>query len=118
MREHNEAVNALEVMIPRQEITAEYPSGSATDVMQHDGSIIRLRKLAESYDPTDRLAAMAYLQERRVAGEVVTGLLHIQEGSRDLNDRMNTVDAPLNSLGEKELCPGAKAIEGINAQLR
>jgi 2-oxoglutarate ferredoxin oxidoreductase subunit beta len=45
VREHNEAVNALEVMIPRQEITAEYESGTATDVMQHDGSIIRLRKL-------------------------------------------------------------------------
>ena len=55
VREHNEAVNALEVMIPRTEITAEYASGSMTDVMQHDGSIIRLRKLDESYDPTDRL---------------------------------------------------------------
>ena len=31
---------------------------------------------------------------------------------------MNIVDVPLNSLGEEELCPGAKAIEGINAQLR
>jgi 2-oxoglutarate ferredoxin oxidoreductase subunit beta len=61
---------------------------------------------------------MAYLQERRAAGEVVTGLLHIQEGSRDLNDRMNTVEAPLNSLGETDLCPGAKALAGINAQLR
>ena len=61
---------------------------------------------------------MAYLQERRAAGEIVTGLLHIQEDTRDLNDRMNTVEVPLNSLGEVELCPSAKAIEEINAQLR
>ncbi len=118
VREHNEAVNALEVMIPREEITAEYSSGSTTEIMQHDGSIIRLRKLEESYDPTDRLAAMAYLQDRRAAGEIVTGLLHIEEHPRDLNERMNTVHAPLNSLGDKELCPGADAIEQINAQLR
>ena len=48
----------------------------------------------------------------------MTGLLHIREDNRDLNDRLNTVDAPLNSLGDQELCPGANAIEGINAQLR
>ncbi len=118
VREHNEAVNALEVMIPRKEITAEYASGSTTEIMQHDGSIIRLRKLEESYDPTDRLAAMAYLQDRRAAGEIVTGLLHIERDTRDLNERMNTVDVPLNSLGDEELCPGADAIEQINAQLR
>ena len=61
--------------------------------------------LHEGYDPTHRLAAMAYLQQRHAGGEVVTGLLHINESSRDLNERMNTVDAPLNSLGEMELCP-------------
>jgi hypothetical protein len=31
---------------------------------------------------------------------------------------MNTVERPLNSLGETELCPGAAAIEAINAGLR
>jgi 2-oxoglutarate ferredoxin oxidoreductase subunit beta len=118
VREHNEAVNALEIMIPREEITAEYASGSATDVTQHDGSVIRLRKLDESYDPTDRLAAMAYLQERRAAGEIVTGLLYIKPDTDNLNERLNTIDAPLNSLGYEELCPGAGALERINAQLR
>jgi 2-oxoglutarate/2-oxoacid ferredoxin oxidoreductase subunit beta len=96
----------------------EYAAGSTTEVTQHDGSIIRLRKLDQSYDPTDRLAAMAYLQERRAAGEIVTGLLYIKQDTRDLNERLNTVDVPLNSLGVNELCPGAGAIEGINVQLR
>jgi 2-oxoglutarate ferredoxin oxidoreductase subunit beta len=118
VRAHNDAVNALDIMIPREEITADYASGSATDVTQHDGSIIRLRKLDESYDPSDRLGAMAHLQERRAAGEIVTGLLYIQNEARDLNDRLNTVDIPLNALGDTELCPGAGALEKINAQLR
>ncbi len=118
VREHNDAVNALDVMISRTEITAEYEPGSAVEVTQHDGSVIRLRKLDQDYDPTDKLAAMAYLQERQRAGEVVTGLLHVREGAGDLNTRLNTVEVPLNSLGEAELCPSAPAIAAINAALR
>jgi 2-oxoglutarate ferredoxin oxidoreductase subunit beta len=117
-REHNEAVNALEIMMPREEIIAEYPSGSVSDITQHDGSVIRLHKLDASYDPTNRLAAMAFLQERRAAGEIVTGLLHIKADTRDLNDRLNTVSIPLNALNESELRPGALALEAINAALR
>src|SRR5258707_1783710 len=62
--EHNEAMNALDFMIPRDEITADYAAGSTSDVVQHDGSTIRLRKLAEDYDPTDKLGAMAHLAQR------------------------------------------------------
>jgi 2-oxoglutarate ferredoxin oxidoreductase subunit beta len=88
------------------------------DVTQHDGSVLRLRKLAANYDPTNRQTAMTYLQERQAAGEVVTGLLYVNDASGDMNDRLNTVEAPLNSLGEAELCPGSAAIEAINASLR
>ena len=118
VREHNEAVNALDVMIRREEITADYPPGAAIEVTQHDGSVLRLRKLEESYDPTDRLAATAYVQHGHAAGEIVTGLLYVNHQTGDLNDRMNTVEMPLNSLGEAELCPGAAAIEAINAAYR
>jgi 2-oxoglutarate ferredoxin oxidoreductase subunit beta len=118
VREHNEAVNALDVMIPREEIVVDHEPGSVIDVTQHDGSVLRLRKLAANYDPTNRQTAMAHLQERQAAGEVVTGLLYVNDASGDMNDRLNTVDAPLNSLGEAELCPGSAAIDAINASLR
>jgi len=118
VREHNEAVNELDVMIPRGEITVDYAPGTVEDVEQHDGSIVRLRKLEEGYDATDRLRAMSYLQERQAQGEVVTGLLYIDPDAGDLNDRMDTVEAPLNTLGTQELCPGSEAIEAINARLR
>ena len=118
VREHNEAVNMLDVMIPRETITAHYAPGSLEEVEQHDGSVLRLRKLAEDYDPTDRLGAMSYLQERAALGEVVTGLLYIDSDAGDLHDRVKTVDRPLNELREAELCPGSKAIEAINASLR
>ena len=118
MRAHNEAVNCLDVIEGRDEITADYAPGAVERVTQHDGSVLTLRKLAPDYDPTDRLAALAYLQERQAAGEIVTGLLYVDPDTEDLHDRMNTVEAPLNRLGEAELCPGGAALAKVNAGLR
>jgi 2-oxoglutarate ferredoxin oxidoreductase subunit beta len=47
---------------------------------------------------------------------VVTGLLFVDPAADDLHDHLNTVPAPLNRLGESELCPGAAALEAINAE--
>jgi 2-oxoglutarate ferredoxin oxidoreductase subunit beta len=118
VRQHNEAVNRLDFIESREEITAEYAPGTVVQVTQHDGSVIRLRKLAGDYDPTDRIQVMNYLQQRQAAGEVVTGLLYIDPRAEELHTHLNTVDAPLNQLGNRELCPGAVALERINASLR
>ena len=118
VREHNDAVNAVDWIEGRDEIVADYSAGLVEEVTQHDGSVLRLRKLEESYDPSDRLAAMAYVQKGHAAGEVVTGLLFVDETSGDLNDRIDAVETPLNVLGENELCPGTAALSAINAGLR
>jgi 2-oxoglutarate ferredoxin oxidoreductase subunit beta len=118
VREHNEAVNRLDFMTPREEITVDYAPGTVEIVEQHDGSKLALRKLAADYDPHDRLAAMAYLQERAAQGEIVTGLLYVEPESEDLHAHLETVESPLNELGEAELCPGSTALAKINASLR
>jgi len=118
VRQHNEAVNRLDFIEGREEITADYEPGSVVSVAQHDGSLLQLRKLAQDYDPTDRIRVMNYLQERAAKGEVVTGLLYVQPDSSDLHDNLNTVETPLNQLTERELCPGNVALERINAALR
>jgi 2-oxoglutarate ferredoxin oxidoreductase subunit beta len=118
VRQHNEAVNRLDFIEGRDEITADYAAGTVLEVAQHDGSLVRLHKLAPDYDPTNRIKAMTYLQERAAAGEVVTGLLYVQPDSVDLHQHLNTVETPLNQLGERELCPGNVALERINASLR
>jgi len=118
VRQHNEAVNRLDFIEGRKEITADYAPGDIVEVTQHDGSVLRLKKLAPDYDPTDRVKAMNYLQERAAEGEVVTGLLYIQPDSADLHQYLNTVDTPLNQLAERELCPGSVMLERINAALR
>jgi len=118
VREHNEAVNHLDVMVPREPITARYAPGVLEEVVQHDGSLLRLRKLAADYDPSDRISAMNFLQHHDAKGEVVTGLLYVDPEAEDLHARLNTVDAPFSGLAEAQLCPGAQALERFNATLR
>ncbi len=118
VREHNEAVNRIEVMLPHANIETSYPPGSLRRVVQHDGSVLLLRKLGVDYDPTDRIAAMNYLQERNALGEIVTGLLYVDPGADELHAHLNTVERPLNQLGEAELCPGSQALQALNQSLR
>jgi len=105
-------------MLPREPITADYAPGEVEEVTQHDGSVLRLRKLSAEYDVHNRIAAMNYLQERKAAGEIVTGVLHVDPEPEDLHAHLNTVDQPFNRLGEKELCPGAAALDKFNAAYR
>ena len=118
VREHNEAVNRLDFMPQQAEITADYAPGSLREVRQHDGSVLRLRKLHDDYDPVDRIAAIDYLQRRHADGEIVTGLLYVDPDAGDLHAALNTVETPLNQLGARELIPGAAALEKFNATLR
>ncbi|MBI1328614.1 MAG: 2-oxoacid:ferredoxin oxidoreductase subunit beta [Alphaproteobacteria bacterium] len=114
VREHNDAVNRIDFITPRAEITVDYAPGTTEDVKQHDGSIIRLSKIDESYDPHDRARVMGYLQQRHAAGEVVTGLLFLEKETEDLHAHLNTVDSPLNVLSEKVLCPGSAKLAAVN----
>ena len=118
VRQHNEAVSRIDFMLPGKEITADYPPGSLVEVEQHDGTKLRLRKLHTDYDPTDRYAAMGYMQTHAALGEVVTGLLYIDPLATDLHTALNTLARPLNTLDAAQLNPGAKALEKINADLR
>jgi 2-oxoglutarate ferredoxin oxidoreductase subunit beta len=118
VREHNEAVSRIDFISSRDEITAKYEPGSVVEVEQHDGKFLRLRKLKADYDPTDRLAAMHQVATHQARGEVLTGLLYVDPDAGDLHSAMNTTAAPLNSLGRAKLCPGASALEKLNASLR
>jgi 2-oxoglutarate ferredoxin oxidoreductase subunit beta len=118
VREHNEAVNRLDFWPSREAITAEYAEGEVIDVAQHDGSVLRLRKLAADHDPTDRVGALNLVQSRSAQGELVTGLLYVDPDPEDLHRHLGTVEQPLASLGARELCPGQGALERINASLR
>jgi 2-oxoglutarate ferredoxin oxidoreductase subunit beta len=118
VREHNEAVNKIDFMPRRSEITAAYAPGEVTEVTQHDGSVLRLRKIATDYDATDRLGAMSYIATHQARGEVVTGLLYVDPQAQDLHAHLSTPARPFNTMGAAQLCPGSAALERINQSLR
>jgi 2-oxoglutarate ferredoxin oxidoreductase subunit beta len=118
VRAHNDAVNRLDFITGREEITADYAPGTVERVVQHDGSVLHLRKVHTEYDPHNRISAMNYLQERQAAGEIVTGLLYVDPNPQDLHGHLHTVSKALNSLDEADLIPGSAALEKFNAGLR
>jgi 2-oxoglutarate ferredoxin oxidoreductase subunit beta len=127
VREHNEAVNRLDFFPQREEITADYGAGEVIEVRQHDGSVVRLRKLHADYDPGDRIRAMSYVQEHAARGEVVTGLLYVDTDACDLHQQLCpgsaariTVEHAAEHARRRRTVPriGAAALEKINASLR
>jgi 2-oxoglutarate ferredoxin oxidoreductase subunit beta len=118
VREHNEAVNALDFVPKRDPITADYRPGEVQVVTLHDGSSLRLRKIGADYNVHDRIGALAHLMRRDEAGEIVTGLIYLENDPSDLHENLDLVDTPLNQLADTELSPGSSALEKINASLR
>jgi 2-oxoglutarate ferredoxin oxidoreductase subunit beta len=118
VREHNQAVNKLDYLLGRAPIAVDYAPGTLQVVEQHDGSKLVLRKLKDEYDVSDRVAAMNFLARHAAKGQVVTGLLYVDNEPEDLHLHLATIDEPLNSLVDADLCPGAATLEKINASLR
>ena len=118
IREHNEAVNRLDFWPSREAITVDYSEGGVIEVPQHDGSILKLRKLDPTYDPGDRINAQTHIAQAAAKGEVLTGLLYVAPDAEDLHAHLDTCEVPFNQLGESDLCPGAGMLEKINAALR
>jgi 2-oxoglutarate ferredoxin oxidoreductase subunit beta len=112
-----EVVHA-DFVAPAAEITAEYDSGTVRSVQLHDGSWVRLRKVADDYDPTDRDSAYAYVRDRQKAGEVATGLLYVSGESTDLHGQAGTVATPLVDVPYEQLCPGSAALEKLQQRFR
>jgi 2-oxoglutarate ferredoxin oxidoreductase subunit beta len=119
VREHNEAVNRLDFWPSREAITATYEDGQVIEVPAGaEGSILKLRKLAADYDPTDKINAQSMIASAAYKGEILTGLLYVSPDAEDLHAHLNTVPSAFNQLGAKELCPGSAMLDKINAALR
>ena len=100
------------------DITVEYDPGSTTAVQMHDGSRLYLKKVADDYDPTDKLAATRLLHETARRGEFATGVLYIEPDKDDFLSLLNVVDEPLASLPLERVRPGREALDEIMESLR
>ncbi|HEX5421643.1 MAG TPA: 2-oxoacid:ferredoxin oxidoreductase subunit beta [Gammaproteobacteria bacterium] len=117
-REYAHSVVNADFVPPRKEIKAEYGEGEVLPVEMHDGSRILLRKVDEQYDFRNRGAAIQYLRARQREGEVVTGLLYLDETEPDMHAINNTVRTPLNELPFESLCPGVSALAALQRRYR
>ena len=118
VREHNEAVNRIDFIARREEITVQFAPGEMAEVEQHDGTVLRLRRLHADYDASDRIAAMNHLQTHHAKGELLTGLLYVEADAEDLHAHLNTSEVPFNRLEARQLCPGVGVLDKLNASLR
>ena len=117
-REHYEELAPVDFVPLRTEISAPQAADAVTAVRMHDGSVVRFRRTDDSYDPTDRDAAYAHVRRHQELGEVVTGLLYIDEGTRDLHALARTTATPLVDLPYASLCPGNTALQGLQEEYR
>lgn len=117
-REHMHPVVAADYIAPAQEITAEYAPGEAVEVPMHNGSQLLLRKVDQVYDPSDRPSALEYVQRHNALGEVLTGLLYIDESKPEMHEIAGTTETPIRDLPYDKLNPGREALANIQKAWR
>jgi 2-oxoglutarate/2-oxoacid ferredoxin oxidoreductase subunit beta len=100
------------------EILAELNGNGVTSVTMHDGSVLRFRTVPPGYDPKDRQRVMAYLQEHQAKGEVVTGVLYLDESVPDMHEMSGTPEIALTQVPYEKLCPGSDALNELNEEYR
>jgi len=84
----------------------------------HDGSHLMVRKVADDYNPSDKLSAMRVLHETARRGEFATGVLYIEPDKDDFIDTLNLVDEPLAFLPTERTRPPKSALDEIMESLR
>ncbi len=112
---HEEIISEFTFVPARDEITVDYPEGSSIDVRMHDGSTIRLRKLDNGYDPTNRMAAMRMIEEAHQKQEFITGLIYVDESRPALDELERLPETPLALLPEDRLRPSREALAKVMA---
>lgn len=118
MQAHEEAISEVGFVPHFEDISVDYDPGTTYDVEMHDGSHLRLRKLHESYNPVDRIAAVTALMEANQKGEVLTGLFYIDTKKPDFTTLLNMVPEPLATLPQERIRPAQKVLDEVMETLR
>ena len=108
----------LDYVPPAEEIKAAYDQGEVMPVQLHDGSRILLRKISEDYNVNNRGAAIDYIRAHQRKGEIVTGLLYIDESEPDMHGLNRTTLTPLSEVPYERLCPGSEALAQLQRRYR
>ena len=113
---HEQVINDFTFVPARDEITVDYAEGETADVIMHDGSHLRLKKLDQSHDPTDRFAAMRLLEETHLKQEFITGLIYVNEGRPSFPELERLPDEPLAHMPVEKTRPSREALAKVIAE--
>ncbi len=118
MQEKDEPINEVGFVPSFEEIDVDYDSGEIRDITMHDGSSLRLRKLHEDFDPTDKINSVRTLMESHEKGEVLTGVFYIETGKPTFIDLLNIVDEPLGQQLESATKPSREIFDKLMNNLK
>ena len=118
MKDHDEPIQDISFVPAFEDISIEYDPGTTVEVTMHDGSRLRLSKLEEDYDPTNRLQAIQRLHEAHDKGEALTGVFYINTKAPSFLDLLNITDQPLATLPQSTVRPGREVLDQVMEELR
>ena len=116
-REHQVKATDADFVPPADPILARIAPNGTTTVTLHDGSVVQFKSLPRDYDPTDRQGVVGFLQHQN-KGEIVTGLLFIDDATPDLHEQNQTATYPLYNAPYAKLCPGSSELQRIQEEFR
>jgi 2-oxoglutarate ferredoxin oxidoreductase subunit beta len=117
-KDHDDPLGELDFVPYFEEIDVDYEAGTTHEVALHDGSRLYLTKLAEDYDPRDKMQAFSVLQETKSRGTFATGLIYVEPTKPDFIEMLNLVDEPLATLPQERVRPPEPVLEAIMNDLR
>jgi 2-oxoglutarate/2-oxoacid ferredoxin oxidoreductase subunit beta len=118
MKDHDEPLQEINFIPHFEDMHVDYDPGTTLEVEMHDGSRLRLRKIEEDYDPTDRVRAVTRLNEAKKDGEMLTGVLFVDPDAPTFLDMLRLTDRPLATLPESVVRPGREVLEQVMEELR
>jgi 2-oxoglutarate/2-oxoacid ferredoxin oxidoreductase subunit beta len=118
MQDHDEPLQEISFIPGFEDIDVEYDPGTTLEVSMHDGSRLRLRKIEEDYDPTDKVHAVTRMNEAKRDGEILTGVLYVNPEAPTFLDMLNITDEPLATLPASVVRPGREVLEQVMEELR
>ena len=118
MKDHDEPLQEINFIPAFEDIDVDYDAGTVVDVTMHDGSHLRLRKLAEDYDPTDKLRAISTLVEAHEKGEALTGIFYIEPNKPSFLDLLHLSDHPLATLPAEAVRPPKAVLDEVMESFR
>jgi len=118
VKENEEVLEDVTFVPFFEDISVDYDPGTTTDIVLHDGSHMLLKKLEQTYDPTNKVEALRVLTEAHQKNEVLTGLFYVDTTRKNFLELLNTVDEPLATLPLERVRPSQAALDEVMEELR